>query len=141
MDTNDTNIHDSPRNTTNKLIYPELSYTIVGICFDIHNEIGRFGREKQYGDALEVSLRKLKISHKREFNTGKAGNILDFIIADKLVVELKAKSMIVKDDYYQVQRYLQMLNIKLGLLVNFRNRYLKPIRIIKIDTDVRKKFL
>ncbi len=128
-------------NRLNKLIYPELSYTIVGVCFDIHNELGRFAREKQYGDALDHSLRKLKISYKREFHADKTGNIIDFIIDDKLILELKAKRVITKDDYYQVQRYLQILNIKLGLLVNFRNRYLKPIRVIRIDTDVRNKFV
>ena len=57
-----------------------------------------------------------------------------------MVLELKAKKVITKDDYYQIQRYLQMLNIKLGLLVNFRNRYLKPIRVVRIDTDARSKF-
>jgi len=40
-----------------------------------------------------------------------------------------------------VQRYLQTANLKLGLLVNFRNRYLKPVRIVKIETDARHKFV
>jgi len=125
----------------NKLIYPQLSYTIVGVCFDVHNELGRFARERQYCDALEHKLRDLKIPHKREFHINGTGNIVDFTIDDKLVLELKAKRTITKDDYYQVQRYLQISNIKLGLLVNFRNRYLKPIRIVRIDTDIRNKFV
>ena len=57
-----------------------------------------------------------------------------------MVLEIKAKDRIVKDDYYQTQRYLQSTGIKLALLVNFRSRYLKPIRIVRIDTDVKKKF-
>lgn len=44
MHTNDTN---------EKLIYPELSYLITGICFEAHNEKGRFARERQYADLLE----------------------------------------------------------------------------------------
>ena len=138
MDTNYTNIRGSVRD--NKLIYPQLSYTIVGACFDAHNELGRFAREKQYCDVLEHKLRDLKIPYKREFHVKNTGNILDFIIDNKLILELKAKRVITKDDYYQIQRYLQILNIKLGLLVNFRNRYLKPIRIIRIETDARGKF-
>ena len=31
-----------------KLIYPELSYAVTGALFDTHNEIGRYGIEKQY---------------------------------------------------------------------------------------------
>ena len=49
--------------------------------------------------------------------------------------------MITKEDYFQTQRYLQNLNIKLGLPVNFRDKYIKPIRIIKIDTELKHKFV
>ena len=59
--------------------------------------------------------------------------MIDFIIDDKIIIELKAKKIILKDDYYQTQRYLHALNKKLALLVNFRNRYLKPIRVINAD--------
>lgn len=37
----------------NKIIYPELSYLITGACFDVHNTMGRFLKEKQYGNELE----------------------------------------------------------------------------------------
>lgn len=128
-------------NNTNKIIYPELSYLLTGVCFDIHNNLGRFSREKQYCDALETKLKESKIPYKREFNIKNTGNILDFVIDNKIVMEIKAKHILLKEDYYQIQRYLQILNAKLGLLINFRNRYLKPVRIIKIDTDVRERFI
>ena len=128
-------------NTNGKLIYPELSYLITGVCFEAHNELGRYAREKQYGDLLEKKLREIDVSYKREFKIEKTGNIIDFIIDNKIILELKTKPLIVKEDYYQAQRYLQASGIKLALLINFRNRYLKPIRIIRIDTDIKNKFI
>lgn len=122
------------------MIHPKLSYILMGACFDVHNTLGRFAREKQYSDLLEQKLLDLKIPYKREYQIGDTGNIVDFLADGKIVIEVKAKRLILKDDYYQAQRYLQILNAPLALLVNFRNRYLKAIRVIRIDTDTRKKF-
>ena len=128
-------------NKNNKLVYPELSYLLTGICFNVHNQLGRYAREKQYGDKIAEELELAKINFEREFPVEKTGNIVDFLIENKIILELKAKPMMLKDDYYQIQRYLQVLDKKLGLLVNFRNRYLKPFRIVKIETDARKHFI
>ena len=117
----------------NKIIYPELSYEITGILFATHNELGQYAREKQYGDLLEKKLKEMKMSYKREVSISNSGNILDFIIDNKIILELKSVKIITRDNYRQIQNYLQQTNIKLGLLVNFRSKYLKPIRIIRID--------
>ena len=53
-------------NDTNKIIHKELSYRINGILFDIHNSLGRYCREKQYGDVLETVLKKNNIQYERE---------------------------------------------------------------------------
>ena len=122
---------------SNNLIYPELSYKITGICFQTQNELGHFATEKQYADYLEILLKQNQIQYQREvkvpFNVGGNKvfrNIIDFIIEDKIVLECKAKKFITKEDYYQMQRYLNATGIKLGLIVNFRSHYLKPKRII-----------
>lgn len=116
------------------LLYPELSYRIAGFCFQTHNELGRFGREKQYADLLELKFKEAHLQYKRELIIGNTGNVADFLIEDNILVELKAKPFITKEDYFQVQRYLNMLKVRLGLIVNFRSRYLVPKRVILIET-------
>ena len=134
-------MHTNDANNANKLIYPKLSYLIVGTCIDVHNELGKFGKEKQYADLFEQKLKEAKILYKRELKIGESGNIVDFLIGKKILLELKAKRVITKKDYYQIQRYLQEAKVKLGILVNFRGNYIKPIRVIRIDTKNKSKFL
>ena len=55
-----------------KLIYPELSYLITGVCFDTQNTLGRFSRERQYGDSIEEKLIALNLSYKRELRIGES---------------------------------------------------------------------
>lgn len=133
-------MHTNNTNGNNKIIYPDLSYQLTGLLFDIHNRLGRFCREKQYGDALDNLLIAKEIKFEREKSLPVEGiddqdtNKADFIVADKILLELKSKPIITKGDYYQIQRYLQAGGYKLGFLVNFRNRYLKPIRIIRLGS-------
>lgn len=129
-------------NNTNKtkLFYPELSYTLVGICFFVHNELGRFARERQYGDSIEKKLKESKILYKRECAIGDSNNVADFIIEDKIAIELKAKRILIKEDYIQIQRYLQESKLRLGLLINFRDKYIKPTRIVRIDSKNKNNY-
>ena len=55
-------MNSNSTNSTNKLLYPELSYKIVGLLFNVHNNLGRFRNEKQYSDAIEQELKILKNS-------------------------------------------------------------------------------
>jgi GxxExxY protein len=125
-----------------KLIYKDLSYRICGFLFYIHNKLGRFSKEKNYADAIELVLKENKIPFTREETIptdilSRKMNLyrLDFLIDNKLLLEIKAKNFVTKDDYHQILRYLKSKNIKLGLLVNFREKYLKPRRILNKLAD------
>ena len=123
--------------TNSKIIYPGLSYVICGLCFKIHNELGRYKNEKQYADKLEGLLKENNIKYVREKALPKSfkgekdrRNIPDFVIENKIAIELKARRVIIKEDYFQMKRYLSSSNKRLGIIVNFRQKYLTPKRIL-----------
>jgi len=116
-----------------KIIEKELSYKLNGIFFDVQKEAGRYLRERQYADLLEQKLKSAGIAYQRENPielAGRKSNFADFIIENKILVELKAKPFFEKDDYYQLLRYLESAKLQLGLLVNFKQKFLKPKRIL-----------
>lgn len=125
-----------------KIFYPELSYKITGILYKTHNELGRFCIEKQYSDAIENYLKKFKMKYEREKvllisfeGEMKGRNKIDFLIEDLIILEIKAKNIITKEDYFQIRRYLSALNKKLGIIVNFRSIYLHPKRVLNPNSN------
>ncbi len=115
-----------------KLLYPELSYKIVGLCFDTHNELGRFAREKQYADVLEKEFEDNHIKYQSEFKIGDSGNIADFLVDNKIILELKTTRSTSRSHFRQLQNYLQQSRFDLGILINFSDKYLNPKRVLRI---------
>lgn len=121
---------DTRVETQREFLYGDLTYKLNGILFSVHNELGLYAREKQYGDLLEKRFKEQNIKYAREVNVADTGNRMDFLIDDKIIIELKSKPFLTKEDYYQIQRYLQCLNMRLGILVNFRTKFLQPKRVL-----------
>lgn len=122
-----------------ELIYPELSYKIIGILYKIHTELGQKYQEKYYQRAVEIALKNEKIPFVREirvdlkFSDQKIGSyFLDFLICDKIVLELKTVDRISKNDIIQVSAYLKSTGKKLGILANFRTHKLSYKRILNL---------
>ena len=114
-----------------KVLHPDLSYKIVGLCFEVHNELGQYAREKQYADLLEKKLKNQNLKYSRELVIGDSGNVADFLVENKVVLELKTKRLVGRSEYRQIQNYLQQSKLDLGLLVNFNDKFLRPKRILR----------
>lgn len=109
-----------------ELIYPELSYKIVGILYEVHTKLGGKYQEKYYQLAVEVAFKEISLSYEKEiavdllFNDEKIGKyFLDFLIEDKIILELKATPRFNRDDFRQVTAYLRAKGLRLGILANF----------------------
>ena len=126
-------------NITNeeKLVYPELSYILMGILFEVYNKLGTKYQEKHYQRAIEIKLKELNIPYKREvkvnveFGKENLGEFfIDFIIKNKIILEIKKVWKLTQDDVKQVLRYLKATKLKLAILANFKYRRLQYRRIL-----------
>ena len=84
------------KNGKTKLIYPEISYKIMGILFDVYNELGFGYQEKYYYKAIQKGLTEHKFKIKEQvpipikYRNEKIGiYYIDFLIDDCIVLEIK----------------------------------------------------
>lgn len=120
------------------LIYKEEFYEIIGICMEVHQNLGKGFLEIVYKDALEFEFRKAKVSYAREkeFQIEYKGIILphsyfaDFVVFDKIILEIKAVNGIVDEFIKQTLNYLSVSKCKLGIIVNFGEDSLKYKRLV-----------
>ena len=110
-----------------ELIYKEEAFKIVGLCMEVHRELGHGFLEIVYKDALELLFRQNNIPYEREkeYNV-MFNNVLlphkfyaDFIVYDKIILEVKAGSGLANEHITQTLNYLKVSGNKLGILVNF----------------------
>jgi GxxExxY protein len=71
-------------------LYGDLSYKINGLLIEVYKELGPYAKEKQYSKLLEKKFSENGIKYKKEVIIGDTGNIVDFIIDNALILELKA---------------------------------------------------
>ena len=120
-----------------KLIFPELSYRIIGVLYEVYNELGYGHREIVYQRAIEEVLKEKEISYKRELyfpiyfkDKLISKYFLDFLIEDKVVLELKVAKDFYQSDVNQILAYLKTKNYRLGILGIFTQDGLKYRRIL-----------
>jgi GxxExxY protein len=108
------------------LLFPELSYQIVGCAFDVFNEMGFGHPEKFYQRAFAEALRKKNLIFTEQlylpvkFNNTTVGKMFfDFLVEEKVIIELKKNARFSKQNIDQVNQYLKTSGLKLALLINF----------------------
>jgi GxxExxY protein len=139
MDTNATKAGAELRR--DDLVHPELSYQIVGMLFGVFNELGYGYREKFYQRAIAQELSKSKLDFKQEasfpviFRGKKIGShIFDFLIDNKIVLELKQGDHFSKNDITQAFEYLKGSGLQLAILARFTSKGLQYKRILNINS-------
>lgn len=112
--------------TDKKLIHADLTYKIRGAIFTVYNTLGFGYKEQVYQKALAKELMELDLSYKREASLGVSykGEIIgnykpDFVVDDKVILELKAVEFLPKSYETQLINYLKATDYNVGLLVNF----------------------
>jgi GxxExxY protein len=124
-----------------ELLYNEETYKIIGLCMEVHRELGKGYDEVTYKDALEVECRRGGVPFAREvrYEVESKGLILphfyyaDFVIFDKILFEGKACECLTEAHVKQVLNYLAASKLEIALLVNFKGNSLTWKRIIRSE--------
>lgn len=117
--------------------YSDLTEKIIGCAMRVHSFLGNGFPEAIYQRSLAIELTKSGVQFKREleqdifYDNIKVGTrIVDFLIDDKVLVELKALGEISENHYSQILNYLKAYKLEIGLLINFGAKSLQFKRFI-----------
>lgn len=114
-----------------KLLYGDLTYKIRGSLFSVWKELGPAFKESAYQKAVAIQFDRDGIQYVREprvpifYKEEQIGVYRpDFIIANEVVVELKALPRLTQLETRQLWYYLKGSPYRIALLVNFGSRKL-----------------
>lgn len=111
----------------------ELSKVLIGVFIKVHKILGPGLLESVYEEAIAYELTKMEIPFLRQQGiivkydevTLDQGFRADFIVMNKIIIELKSVDTIAPVHHKQLLTYQKMTKIKLGLLVNFNVSLMK----------------
>ena len=108
------------------IVYKDLSYKIIDLALEVHNELGCGFLEKVYENAMMILLERERIPARQQaptdvyFQDGVVGQYFaDILVDNKLILELKTVDAIGNVHKAQVLNYLRATGLKLGLILNF----------------------
>ena len=110
-----------------------LSHRVIGLCIEVHRELGPGLLESAYEEALAFELTNAGLAFKRQLDTPltykgvnlHCGYRIDFLIEEELILELKAVNELLQVHHAQLITYLKLDSRSLGLLINFNVAALK----------------
>ena len=116
----------------------EETYTIIGLCMEVHKILGKGHSEVVYKDALEheFKLNSIPFEREKKYEIEYKDIVLprkyvaDFVVYDEIILEAKAIECFSNSNIKQTLNYLAASKNQLGLLVNFGEDSLKYRRII-----------
>ncbi len=127
-----------------KAPWTDLTYRIIGLAMEVHNEIGPGHREATYHNAMAAKFRQEGLIFEDEpqlpvtLNDGTIvrGNIPDLVVEDTVIVELKArKHQMTRDDMAQIIGYFAVLpQCPVALFINFGGLRLEYRRLLPPQT-------
>ncbi len=111
----------------------ELSHRVIGLCMEVHRELGPGLLESAYEEALAYEFTQAGFAFERQREMPlpykgvklDCGYRLDFIVEGQLIIELKAVSELLPIHHAQLLTYLKLERRPLGLLINFNVPALK----------------
>ena len=119
------------------LIYAELTRQIIGAALEIHNHLGGGFLESVYEIALEHEFSEQGIQYVRQkppdvfYKKWMVKQfICDYLVEDKVIVELKAIKALTEVEKAQMINYLKAARLKVGLLINFGSLSLEYKRFV-----------
>lgn len=122
-----------------KIIYKELSYEIVGILYEVYNELGYGFKEIYYERAIRKCFVEKGIKFKEQipFRLSFKGKVigtfyLDFLVDNSIILEIKKGKYFSKKNIEQVNEYLRITGRKLAIIANFTPSGVNFKRIINI---------
>jgi GxxExxY protein len=110
-----------------EIVYKEECYQLIGACFEVYKEMGCGFLEAVYQECLELELTSQAVPFRRQAELAllhkgrplKQKYVPDFILYEKIILEIKAVSELADSHRAQVHNYLKATGHRLGLLVNF----------------------
>lgn len=121
------------------ILLAEETYTIIGLCMEVHRILGHGFSEIVYKDAMvfEAKQKGIQIEQEKEYNIEYKHTILphsfvaDFVFHNSIIVEVKAQENAINHACIsQTLNYLKASDCRIGLIINFGRNSLEHQRVI-----------